>query len=167
MPPRTFDRFAAEGIEPIDRHLAERLESTRRWRRLSRAALAKEMGISEPQLTKLERGQNRIFSNRLYAAALALGVTPGWFFDEFDADGGRSGATGAVNEPASFRPPGLSVEEQILIEDYRRITDAQRRLVRQMVDHLVAAVVPAPAPIRTDEAEIPYQPPVDGGSSPA
>ncbi|MEY4299852.1 MAG: hypothetical protein RIR25_1088 [Verrucomicrobiota bacterium] len=136
MPPRILDRHAAFSIEPIDRHVAARIEKTRKWRRLSRAKLAAAIGISEPQLTKLERAQNRLFIGRLYAIAMTLHVTPGWFFDEFDA-----GIADTIERPPSFRPPGLAVEEQTLVDDYRRLTDPQRRLVRQVVDQMV----PAPA----------------------
>jgi transcriptional regulator with XRE-family HTH domain len=65
----------------IDKHLGQRLRDRRTERGLSQATLATSLDITAQQLSKLELGINALRAAHLYKAAMALGTTPGWFFE--------------------------------------------------------------------------------------
>lgn len=50
-------------------------------RGLTQAEIADRIGITLQQLSKYERGVNRLSAGRLWALARALGVEVGWFFE--------------------------------------------------------------------------------------
>ena len=87
-PPRGY---AARSISHIDRYLASRVKQARSIRGISRQALAELTGYSLGQMEKWEAAENRLSASHLYHIALALHVTPGWFFEGY-------GDTGAYQE---------------------------------------------------------------------
>ena len=68
-----------------DRHVGSRLRERRLQRGLSLATLAQALGVSVQQLHKYEAGVNGIPASRLPLLARLLGVMPGWFFEELEA----------------------------------------------------------------------------------
>ncbi len=71
-----------------DRHVGRRLRERRVQRGLALAVLAPAVGVSIQQLRKYEAGVNGIPAARLPTLAALLGVTPGWFFEELEAESG-------------------------------------------------------------------------------
>ncbi|WP_279483390.1 helix-turn-helix transcriptional regulator [Aureimonas sp. SK2] len=68
----------AEGIEV---HLGKRVLERRQELSWSQNGLAKELGISTPQLRKYEAGANRIGAETLYKLAILLDVEVGYFYE--------------------------------------------------------------------------------------
>lgn len=69
-----------------DRHVGRRVRERRVQRGLSLAEMASALGISTVQARKYEAGLNAIPATRLPAVAAVLGVEPGWFFEELEAE---------------------------------------------------------------------------------
>lgn len=66
---------------PIDVHVGNRIKLLRRSLNLSQTGLASELGVTFQQVQKYENGNNRISASKLYLIAVALGVTPDFFFE--------------------------------------------------------------------------------------
>lgn len=65
----------------IDKHLGRRLRERRLSMGLSQPTLALSLDIVPQQLSKLELGINAMRAAHIYKAAMALSVSPGWFFE--------------------------------------------------------------------------------------
>jgi transcriptional regulator with XRE-family HTH domain len=57
---------------------------------MSQDKLADALGLTFQQIQKYEKGVNRIGSSRVFEISRVLGVPIQFFFDDFDADTGRS-----------------------------------------------------------------------------
>ena len=77
-PGRTPARLGA-----IDAHVGERLRRRREELALSRAALARALGVSIQQMRRYETGRAELFAARLLGLARLLGVSPDHFFRGF------------------------------------------------------------------------------------
>lgn len=82
-PLRPSRGYAARSIAPIDRYLASRVKQARSIRGISRQTLAELTGYSLGQMEKWEAAENRLSAAHLYFIALALQVTPGWFYEGY------------------------------------------------------------------------------------
>jgi transcriptional regulator with XRE-family HTH domain len=67
--------------QDVDRYVGLRIRERRIMCDLTQAELADRISITLQQLSKYERGLNRISAGRLWALAQALGVEPGYFFE--------------------------------------------------------------------------------------
>lgn len=74
------------------RAIGERLRSARKAKGWTQPDLAEATGISQPEISKFERGQRRIYADDLALMAAALEVPAGWFIEdeEFVRDGVRA-----------------------------------------------------------------------------
>jgi transcriptional regulator with XRE-family HTH domain len=72
-------------VEEVDRHVARRMRERRLALGLSQDDLAARLGTTYQQLHKYEVGVNRITVGRLHAAAEALGVDVGHFYEGLGA----------------------------------------------------------------------------------
>lgn len=68
---------------PVDVYVGARMRLCRVQLRLSQSDLANKLGISFQAVQKYETGEIRISASRLYEVARALGVAPGYFFEEY------------------------------------------------------------------------------------
>src|SRR4051794_293037 len=84
MPASTADRPSPG---EIDRHVAARLRARRRELGLTQQQLAALLGISPQQAHKYETRASLLPADRLAAAAAALGVGVGYFFEGLGRDG--------------------------------------------------------------------------------
>jgi transcriptional regulator with XRE-family HTH domain len=82
--PRTVVRKRAVDA---DRHVGAKMRERRIMLGLTQAVIADRLGITLQQLSKYERGLNRLSAGRLWALARALGVEVGWFFKGLAGDG--------------------------------------------------------------------------------
>ena len=65
----------------IDKRVGSRLRRRRHEVNMSQEELARSFGVSFQQIQKYEKGINRLSSDRLYQAAIALGVPISYFFE--------------------------------------------------------------------------------------
>jgi transcriptional regulator with XRE-family HTH domain len=70
----------------INRYIGGRLREVRLFRGLSQQTLAERAGISQPQLSKIERNVSAPRYSTIYRLADALGVTPEWLLGLEDYD---------------------------------------------------------------------------------
>ena len=70
--------------QEVDRHVGVKLRERRLALGLTQQQLAEAVGITYQQEFKYEKGVNRIAAGRLHAIAGALGVEPGYFFEDLD-----------------------------------------------------------------------------------
>jgi transcriptional regulator with XRE-family HTH domain len=66
----------------MDRHVGARIRERRIMLGLSLQALAAQIGATNQQLHKYEKGINRIAAGRLHQLAQALDVEVGYFFED-------------------------------------------------------------------------------------
>lgn len=64
----------------VDVYIGKRLRCLREAKRVSQTELADFVGVSFQQVQKYEKGDNRIGGSMFYNIALALRVTPQYFF---------------------------------------------------------------------------------------
>lgn len=77
-------------VTAVDKHVGSRIRAARMKRGMTQIDLAAAIGVSKGQMDKYERAENRCVPTQLHALSRALHVHPGWFFDEFPADEGRT-----------------------------------------------------------------------------
>ncbi|MBW8309388.1 MAG: helix-turn-helix domain-containing protein [Candidatus Paracaedibacteraceae bacterium] len=70
-----------EELNKVKRCVGQRLKQQRETLNLSQIELANILKISPQQLSKYERGTDKIPAHRLYQLCKALSVTPNFFFD--------------------------------------------------------------------------------------
>lgn len=66
--------------DEIDREIGAKIAALRADKQITLTALAKDLGITAPQVRKYEDGRSRISASRLLMIAEALGVRPDYFF---------------------------------------------------------------------------------------
>lgn len=69
------------GENSVNAHVGRRLRQTRVARGTSLQALATAIDVSYQQLSKFERGENRVSASALFKLARALNVEFGFFFE--------------------------------------------------------------------------------------
>jgi transcriptional regulator with XRE-family HTH domain len=111
----------------IDGHVGARIRVRRMIIGMSQEQLGASIGVAFQQVQKYERGVNRVSASRLYALALALGVSVSFFFDEM-ALVVVDGMDGAGARPAESEvPKAMSRETLELLRAYYRIVEPQIR----------------------------------------
>ena len=104
----------------VDVYVGARMRRRRMQLGMSQQALAERLGVSFQQVQKYEKGANRLSASTLYAAAGALSLPIGAFFDGLVGPGGGAAVAdplhGMLIEPGgpelardflSIRRPGL------------------------------------------------------------
>ncbi len=69
-------------LSDIDVHIGRRIRLRRRTVSLNQTELGRRIGVTFQQVHKYETGQSAVTASRLYAIAVVLGVTLGYFYDE-------------------------------------------------------------------------------------
>jgi transcriptional regulator with XRE-family HTH domain len=113
-------RRRAEGPDPVDVHVGQRLRHIRMRRGLSQEALGDRIGVTFQQLQKYERGANRISASRLFHLSQVLDVAVSYFFDELGTPQ-TTDATTVHGDPMSRR------ETLLLVGAYYRLPERIRR----------------------------------------
>lgn len=70
-------------MSSVDEHMGRAVVSRRVSMRLSRAALASKIGMSEQNLSECEAGTRRISASRLFEISRALDVPAAYFFEGY------------------------------------------------------------------------------------
>jgi transcriptional regulator with XRE-family HTH domain len=73
--------------QDVDRHIGARLRQRRIMLGLTQQRLAEQIGVTNQQAHKYERGTNQMPASRLYKAAQVLGVEVSYFFEELQGGG--------------------------------------------------------------------------------
>lgn len=115
---------------PVDVHVGVRLRQRRTQLGMSQSAVAEAAGISFQQVQRYENGSNRCRSSMLWTFAQALGVEPGYFFEEL-----KRGET--KPDPDSEQ---LSRRETLaLTRGFYGLSRPRRNAVRALMRSLAAA----------------------------
>jgi transcriptional regulator with XRE-family HTH domain len=69
------------GLDPVNRHIGERLKVLRKSQGLSQDKLGAIIGVSAQQVQKYETGANRVSGAMLYGLASSLHVPVSAFFE--------------------------------------------------------------------------------------
>ena len=112
---------------PADTWVGQRIKARRRAVGMSGTKLAEILGLTRQQLEKYENGVSRITCGRLYDAAYALAIHPGWMFEGSDVlriyDQPTGPDMGVIG----------NVENTLLLQDLLALTDDQKRAVRSVI----------------------------------
>lgn len=94
--------------------ISARLEWLIQNRRTSRSALARELGVSQPTISRLASGEIRE-TGKLIELARALGTTPEYLIGEADDDGPLV-STGAADRRPAYHAPDIEPKKADTIE---------------------------------------------------
>jgi transcriptional regulator with XRE-family HTH domain len=97
--------------DPVDIHVGQRVRMRRIQIGMSQDALAKNIGVTSPQVQKYEKGTNRMGASCLYQVCEILGVSISFLFEGLPKSKGLKG----------------TAQGQRIIESFSRITDKQLR----------------------------------------
>jgi|ERR1700733_11841965 transcriptional regulator with XRE-family HTH domain len=117
--------------KPVDRYVAARIRLQRRALGISQHKLAEMIGVSIQQVRKYEWGANRVSASRLQQIALALKVTPAFFFD------GAAIVRSGPKVPARIVEFVSSPQGMALSQAFAKISD---RTVRRILVSLVERI---------------------------
>ena len=73
-------------VTEIDRLIGKRIQQKRKELRLNASELSEQIGIAQQQLSRYERGENKINVAHLVEIASALNTEIGWFFIDCVSD---------------------------------------------------------------------------------
>lgn len=98
-----------EAVAPnlMDVHVGQRLRLRRLMARMSAQTLSERLDVQRNVVRKYEDAIIRMSAGRIYEAAVALDVAPGWFFDDFKP---TSSPLAPTNSPDDVRALLASIE---------------------------------------------------------
>lgn len=67
-------------VTDVDKFIGKRIQQRRKELELTASALSEKIGIAQQQLSRYERGDNKINVSHLVEIATALNTSIGWFF---------------------------------------------------------------------------------------
>ncbi len=124
---------------PIDIHVGGRVRLRRTMLGMSQDKLADSLGLTFQQIQKYEKGVNRIGASRVFEISRVLGVPIQFFYDDYDADTGRSyGFAEAGPDDGAAMMELLSTPEGVqLCKHFASIRDPKiRKRVLELVKSL-------------------------------
>ncbi|HEX2255748.1 MAG TPA: helix-turn-helix transcriptional regulator [Afifellaceae bacterium] len=127
-------------LNPLERHVGDRLRLARKAMKFSQEALAEQLGVTFQQVQKYEKGINRISASRLHKAAVILDVPVSFFFPESDP-AEQASEQGQVSLPSAVLECLQTREGMDLVRAFSRIADPN---VRRHVLQLVTAMASTP-----------------------
>lgn len=124
---------------PIDVHVGGRVRLRRTMLGMSQDKLADALGLTFQQIQKYEKGVNRIGASRVFEVSRILGVPIQFFFDDYNAETGRSYgfAESGPDDGAAIMDLLNSPEGVQLCKHFAAITDPKiRKRVLELVKSL-------------------------------
>ncbi len=124
---------------PIDIHVGGRVRLRRTMLGMSQDKLADSLGLTFQQVQKYEKGVNRIGASRVFQISRVLGVPIQFFYDDYDAETGRSyGFAEAGIDPGAAMMELLNTPEGVaLCKHFASIRDPKiRKRVLELVKSL-------------------------------
>lgn len=123
---------------PVDLHVGNRIALRRRLLGVSQEQLAKAVHVSFQQVQKYERGLNRVSASRLLEIAIALNVTPSFFFEDVPPEAITTKPLGSdAPKPRPLADPMTKTETMVIVQNYYRLPHDQRRVITALVDSMV------------------------------
>ena len=110
--------------QKMDQLLGQKVSALRQIRKLSGIQLGRLLGVSYQQLSKYEKGINRISATKLILIAKALGTTPEYFYKELP-----------INESGDT----LTVHQQMwphMSENLIKICPSHLKILNELIDAL-------------------------------
>ena len=133
-PQRRRKTITADGPDPVDVHVGNRLRQRRTLLGMSQERLAEAFGVSFQQIQKYERGANRISASRLHLLTRILDVPVTYFFEGLPASSEPYEPIVAEDE----EPERMTTRETLeLVRAYYRIGDPA---IRQRLIDLTRAL---------------------------
>jgi transcriptional regulator with XRE-family HTH domain len=83
---RRKGRTAAQGPDPLDLHIGQRIRRCRLMLRLRQKTIADQVGVSFQAIQKYESGAVRVATSTLFRIARRMGVTLDYFVAELPAE---------------------------------------------------------------------------------
>ena len=110
-------------VNPLDRHIGQRLRAKRNDSGRSLEALAELINVTPQQMSRYELGANRISAAQLYRIARGLDVPVGWFFEGFEEEEIELQRISiAIREDrGAWAPQNKADREIMLLDAYRRL----------------------------------------------
>jgi transcriptional regulator with XRE-family HTH domain len=136
--------------QDVDRHIGARLRERRIMLGLTRQRLADQIGVTNQQAHKYERGTNQMAASRLYKAAQVLGVEVSYFFEELQSGGTFRAApqqrllAGLVKNFVTARPE----HQRVLSSLVRTLADSGRETIGPIVSPASRALLQTTVPSR-------------------
>jgi transcriptional regulator with XRE-family HTH domain len=129
---------AAQGPNPVDRHVGLRIRMRRKELGISQERLAESIGLTFQQVQKYERAANRVSASKLWEMSRALSTSIGYFYEGL----GEGMETAGSNVPRESMQDFLMTPEGIeLASVFPKI--AKGRVRRKILD-LVRAMAGEP-----------------------
>ncbi len=122
---------------PIDKYVGSRIRMQRLLIGMSQEKLGDAIGLTFQQVQKYEKGTNRVGASRLQQISLALGVTPGFFFEDLPGAAGDRRANEA-DPTLNFVSDFLATSDGLaLIKGFIRISSPKvRRAIVALVEQV-------------------------------
>lgn len=130
---------AKQKIQPLDHHLGAKIAAARQLRGMSRTALALGVGLSEPQVARFERAQNRLLATSIWGIAAFLELPVEWFYAGFRGGEVLAGQAEDLAVHAEREIAVLSSKSMDLLDAYHTCSPVQQRLVRQIMAEFARA----------------------------
>jgi transcriptional regulator with XRE-family HTH domain len=108
----------------VDAHVGARIRERRIVLGLTQQQLAGMIGVTYQQMTKYERGINRVSAGRLYDIACALNAPIGYFYEGLDQDA----------------PQPISPRQRMLLDIARNFSEIQNEKHQVGVSQLARAL---------------------------
>lgn len=131
----------------IDGPIGRRIEALRSERGLSRAALARALGVSQPALQHIEEGENRISASQLWQICGVLNVDAQQVFQDmpnriWQSRNAYEGSRRPEADPGNVSFPGVgetqtSFDHAPSAKDIQRLVKAAKELDANQIDVLV------------------------------
>jgi transcriptional regulator with XRE-family HTH domain len=119
-------------VSEIDKLIGQRLKMLRQQHKISAAALAEVMETSQQQVSRYERGLNRLSGVLMWQLASYFAVPMSWFFLDM---AGKELASPFVNEQRSGYEINIRNEQLIILSRYwPTLGKVQREAVIKMAD---------------------------------
>ncbi|EEF16101.1 MULTISPECIES: helix-turn-helix domain-containing protein [Pasteurellaceae] len=107
-------------VTDVDRFIGKRIQQRRKELGLTASALSEQIGIAQQQLSRYERGDNKINVSHLVEIATALDTSIGWFFIDCLAEDSKTTHTrkfipvgeDEVRERLTYHMDQLSADER-------------------------------------------------------
>jgi transcriptional regulator with XRE-family HTH domain len=122
---------------PIDKYVGSRIRMQRLLVGMTQQKLGDVIGLTFQQVQKYEKGANRVGASRLQQISLALGVTPGFFFEGAPAAAGGQRAYEANPMPHYVSDFLATADGLALIKSFIRISSPKvRRAIVGFVEQI-------------------------------
>jgi len=125
--------MSKQTVTPADRSIGKRIQIRRKELGITAAELSEQLGISQQQLSRYERGTNKVNVSHLVNIAVYLSIPISWFFLDCVAD-----IAPVIREQNARYVAPLDAELKTrLNQRWERLSQEQRRALIGFLDTLI------------------------------